>query len=192
MLLSSSDSRGSIQMPVSGASVLTWGHRALTSVVETGSRLLARAAISGCDRRRVERRSAEPPAPAVSSPAPPQPPTPPPPTVAGRPESATTSEAQPRRSVPARATAPSVTPAMVRRWAHEQGIQVADRGRIPQSLMASTWHRWHGQRQEAAGPAEPPPRAHAARPAAPAPLQPDDPLAARHSSRSHKRPWCQG
>ena len=47
-------------MPASGSSVLTWGHRALTSAVETGSRLLARAAIFGGDRRPLERRSAEP------------------------------------------------------------------------------------------------------------------------------------
>src|SRR5512142_2533083 len=46
------------QMRVSGSSVLTWGHRALTSAVEIGSRLLARAAISGGDRRPLERRSA--------------------------------------------------------------------------------------------------------------------------------------
>ncbi|MGE5763507.1 MAG: histone-like nucleoid-structuring protein Lsr2 [Mycobacterium leprae] len=105
------------------------------SAVEAGSRLLARAAISGGDRRPLERRSAEPPAPNVPSPAPPQPPSPPLPTGAGRPVSATTSDAQPPHSPPARAATASVTPAMVRRWAHEQGIQVADRGRIPQSLM---------------------------------------------------------
>lgn|SRR5512144_630411 len=124
------------QMPVSGSSVLTWGHRALRSAVETGSRLWARAAaISGGDRRPVERRSTELAAPAGSSPAPPQPPSPPPPTGAGRPGSATTAKAQPRHPVPARVATASVTPAMVRRWAHEQGIQVADRGRIPRSLM---------------------------------------------------------
>ena len=123
-------------MPASGSSVLTWGHRALTSAVETGSRLWARAAaISGGERRPLERRSAELAAPAGSSSAPPQPPTPPSPTVPGRCVSATASAAQPRHPVPARAATASVTPAMVRRWAHEQGIQVADRGRIPQSLM---------------------------------------------------------
>ncbi|MGE5764520.1 MAG: histone-like nucleoid-structuring protein Lsr2 [Mycobacterium leprae] len=123
-------------MPASGSSVLTWGHRALTSAVETGSRLWARAAAtSGGDRRPLERRSAER-APAISPPAPPQPPTPPSPTVPGRCVSATASAAQPRHPVPARAATASVTPAMVRRWAHEQGIQVADRGRIPQAVMA--------------------------------------------------------
>ncbi|MGZ6834167.1 MAG: Lsr2 family DNA-binding protein [Mycobacteriaceae bacterium] len=30
---------------------------------------------------------------------------------------------------------------MVRSWAHEQGIQVADRGRIPRSVMQPPWRR---------------------------------------------------
>jgi hypothetical protein len=131
-LLVSKAARGAL-MPVSGPSVLTWGHRVLgVAVGTTGSRLRARvAAMAACGRRPVEQqRPAATIAPSGAVQQPPNPPT----TVAG-PATTTAPQAHREPTVPTRVATASVTPAMVRRWAHEQGIQVADRGRIPQSLM---------------------------------------------------------
>lgn len=125
-------------MPVFGSSVLAWSHRVLTVAVETGSRLLACVAtVSGGGGRPAEQRRVEVAAPVVSSGGPQHPPGTPPRAVAGRArETVATSEPQGQRPVSAgRAATASVTPAMVRRWAHEQGVQVADRGRIPRSVM---------------------------------------------------------
>lgn len=124
-------------MPVVGSSVLVWTRRALTAAVETGCRLLAHAAsVSGCSGRPAGQRPAEGAASPVSSGTAQQPPATSPPPVAARAVVAATSEAQRHRPVPVNraATAP-VTPAMVRRWAHEEGIQVAGRGRIPRSVL---------------------------------------------------------
>src|SRR5512144_1045987 len=179
-------------MPVSSSSVLTWSLRALAGAVETGSRLLARVGtVSGCGSRPPEQRLAEVAGAVVSSSAPQQPPSTP--TVAGRAGgTVATSKAQGQRAVPARAATASVTPATVRSWAHERGIQVSDRGRIPRSSWSSTWPRWCGQRPVVAGPAEPPPRGHAPHPAVPAPPRPDLLLGTRRpyivmSGRIHRR-----
>src|SRR5512144_2009090 len=90
--------------------VLAWGHRVLTVAVQMGSRL------AGSVTDEEQPRDAA--APVVSS---------------GAPQPA---QVQGKGSVrDHRTAAASVTPAMVRRWAHEQGIRIADRGRIPQSVM---------------------------------------------------------
>lgn len=92
--------------------VLAWGHRVLTVAVQMGSRL------AGSVTDEEQPRDAA--APVVSSGAP-------------QPRMA---QVQGKGSVHDHRTATaSVTPAMVRRWAHEQGIRIADRGRIPQSVM---------------------------------------------------------
>src|SRR5512135_1265399 len=125
-------------MHVFGSSVLTssvfaWSHRALTVAMETGARLVAGVAAVASGGRPVEQRPVEVTAPLVSRGGPPQPPG----TVAGQaPETAATAAAQEQRSVPTYRAAPEpVTPAIVRSWAREQGIQVADRGRIPRAVM---------------------------------------------------------
>src|SRR5512144_2451253 len=121
-------------MPISGSSVLAWGHRTLSVAVEAGSRLRARlTAVAGCGGRAVEQPPPAVAGPVASSAAPQQRPSGPP-TVAG-PGTTPASPAHPQRPGSARAATASVTPAMVRRGAHEQGIQIADRGRIPQSVM---------------------------------------------------------
>ncbi|MGE5762462.1 MAG: histone-like nucleoid-structuring protein Lsr2 [Mycobacterium leprae] len=126
-------------MPVFGPSVRTWSHRAASVVVQTGSRLVAHAtaALAGCGGRPIEQRRVEVAAPHASSGTAHQPPSASPPPVAARaPGVPVTSETQGQRPAPApRAVTASVTPAMVRRWAHERGIAVADRGRIPRSVM---------------------------------------------------------
>src|SRR5512132_328228 len=123
-------------MHISSSSVLTWSHRALAGAVETGFRLMAHvAAISGCGSRPADQRGAEAPRLVVSSGVPQQPPgTLPRPVVGPARGTGTASEAQGQRPIPARAATASVTPAMVRRWAHEQGIDCRS-GADPQSLM---------------------------------------------------------
>src|SRR5512143_2979750 len=125
-------------MHVFGSSVLTssvsaWSYRALTVAMETGARLVAGVAAVAGSGRPVEQRPVEVTAPFVSRGGPPQPPG----TVAGQaPGTAATAAAQEQRSVPTYRAAPvPVTPAMVRSWGREQGIQVADRGRIPRAVM---------------------------------------------------------
>src|SRR5512144_3185613 len=121
-------------MPISGSSVLAWGRRTLSVAAEAGSRLRARlTAVAGCGDPAVEQRPAELDGPVASSAAAQQRPNVPP-TLAG-PGTTPASPAHPQRPGSARAATASVTPAMVRRWAHEQGIQIADRGRSPQSVM---------------------------------------------------------
>ncbi len=121
-------------MPVCDSSVFTWSHRALTVAVKTGARLVAAgAATVGGGGRPAEQRRGEVAASLVSRGGPPQPPG----TGAGQVRgTAATSAAPGQRPAPADRAAPaSVTPAMVRSWAREQGIQVADRGRIPRAVM---------------------------------------------------------
>jgi Lsr2 len=121
-------------MHVLGSSVLSWSRRAVTVAVKQGSHLLAYiAAVSRCGRP-AEQRRGEAAGVDVSNAGPQQPSGTPP--VAGPHRTAATPASQRQRPVAARraATAP-VTPAMVRSWAHAQGIQVADRGRIPRSVM---------------------------------------------------------
>jgi len=120
-------------MHVFGWSVLTWSYRALTGAVGHGSRLLARLADGSGGGGRAGRLGVAAPSASASgsqqvSDTPP---------VAGRSrETAPTQAARRQHRVAARpAATTAVTPAMVRSWAHEQGIQVADRGRIPRSVM---------------------------------------------------------
>jgi hypothetical protein len=126
-------------MQVLGWSVVTWSYRTLTGGVEQASRLWLRLAdgSSGRGRRDGQRRRdvVDPSgpvggAPLVSAASP----------AAGRTvnksaPAPTAPQPRPQR-VPVRppGSAP-VTAAMVRRWAREQGIEVADRGRIPRSVM---------------------------------------------------------
>lgn len=134
-------------------SVLTWGHRVLTIALEMGSRRTERLVED--DGRPVEGSHAGgPPAPSPAS----QPPSARPAT-GPAPGTVTRTQAQARRRVPAHPAATvSVPPAVVRRWAHEQGIQVADRGRIPQSLMeqylAQTARPAAGSRQSSRAPSK--------------------------------------
>ncbi len=114
-----------------------FSRRALTVAVEHGYRLLARLADGSSGRRRPndQRRSGgvDPSAsvgraPQVSDPPPAAGPT-------GN-SAPTPTQQQRRQRAPARlAAATPVTPAMVRCWAQEQGIEVADRGPIPRSVM---------------------------------------------------------
>ena len=121
-------------MHVLGSSVLGWSRRALTVAVEQGSHLLAYiVAVSGGGRREEQRRG-ETAGRDVSNVGP-QPPSLTP-RVAGPDGTAATPASQERRPVAERgAAAAPVPPVVVRSWAHERGIQVADRGRIPQSVM---------------------------------------------------------
>src|SRR5512142_201586 len=107
------------------SSVFTWSHRTLTVALETGARLVAGlAAVADGGGRPVEQRPVEVTAPLVSRGGSPQPPN----TVAGQAlETAATSAAQQQRSVPTYRAAPApLPPALVRNWAREQGIQVAE------------------------------------------------------------------
>src|SRR5512144_2997225 len=100
-------------MPVSGPSVLTWGHRVLGVAVDAGSRLRARvAAMAACGRRPVEQRPAAMTAPSGALQQPPNRPT----TVAGPPIT-TAPQTRGEHTVSTRVATASVTPAMVRRWA---------------------------------------------------------------------------
>ncbi len=125
-------------MQVLGWSVLTWSYQTLTGGVEQASRLWLRLAdgSSGRGQRDGQARgdvvdpSGSVGAQQVSAASP----------AAGRTvrkNSPPPAAPQPRRRpVPVRPPGLTpVTPAMVRRWAQEQGIDVADRGRIPRSVM---------------------------------------------------------
>ncbi len=126
-------------MQVLGWSVVTRSYRTLTGGVDQASRLWTRLAdgSSGHGQRDGQaRRDVVDPsgsvggAPQVSAASP----------TAGRTVNKTapaSAAPQPRRQpVPVRPPGSAlVTPAMVRRWAQEQGIEVADRGRIPRSVM---------------------------------------------------------
>lgn len=126
------------------SSLFTWSHRMLTIAADKGSRLMAHLAVGSGSRER----PAEQHQVAVASPTG---------THAGRRPRGDTSlptaltlvgETTPAGDTSAPTTSPrhhsvrtrraasaSVTPAMVRRWANEHGIQVADRGQIPRSVM---------------------------------------------------------
>src|SRR5512143_3247030 len=121
-------------MHVLGSSVLGWSRRALTVAVEQGSHLLAYiVAVSGGGRG-AEQRRGETAGLDVSNVGPQLPSGTP--RVAGPDRTAAAPASQERRPVAERPAAPApVTPAVVRSWAHERGIQVADRGRIPRSVM---------------------------------------------------------
>jgi hypothetical protein len=125
-------------MYVIGRPVLGWSHRLLTIAVEQGSRLLARLADTAGNGRPVAPAHVEGPDRAISGGGAPQPAISPAvadgggETVPPAPERPT--PRQPR-DAPREATTAAVTPAVVRRWAQEQGIQIAERGRIPRSVM---------------------------------------------------------
>lgn len=124
-------------MSVFGSSVLTWTRRAVTGAADAGSRLWAHAAAVSCgDGRLTEQRREQVTGGRVSS-GTLQPPIAALPRVTTRaPDVPARSEAQGPRPAPVPRVVPApVTPTMVRRWAHEQGIAVADRGRIPRSVM---------------------------------------------------------
>lgn len=117
---------------------LTHSHQALMRAVKRGTSLLARrTAVSGgvgppANQRRVEVTDV-----AAPSDGPRQRPDTTPPTVAASARgAAATPESQRKRAAAGQdAASARVTSAMVRSWAHERGIQISDRGRIPQSLM---------------------------------------------------------
>lgn len=124
------------------SSVFTLSHRMLTVAADKGSHLMAHLAVGSNGRERPTKQHAV--APPIGTHAGPPPrtdtslPTAPTPLDKTAPAGDTSATTKPPRHHAVRtrraATAP-VTPAMVRRWAHEHGIQVADRGRIPRSVM---------------------------------------------------------
>jgi hypothetical protein len=125
-------------MYVIGRPVLGWSHRLLTIAVEQGSRLRARLADAAGDDPRPEPAHVADPDGAISGGGSPQPSVAP--AVAdsrGETVPPTPKRPTPRqhRDAPREATTAAVTPAVVRRWAQEQGIQIGDRGRIAQSVM---------------------------------------------------------
>src|SRR5512144_988333 len=104
-------------MPVSGSSVLTWRHRALTGALKTGSRLFARAAaLAGCGGRPTEQPPVPIPGADVWSGSSAQPSSQLAPTVTVRaPETPTTSDAREQQAVSARAGTAPLPSAMGRR-----------------------------------------------------------------------------
>src|SRR5512142_3347770 len=117
--------------------VLSWSHRTITAAADKGSGLVAHLAAGSCNKDRpAEQGHVEVVNPAVSHDGPQQPNDTSPDTDTARVGTPATTRRSPRQH-PVRRRPPTapVTPAMVRRWAHEQGIQVADRGRIPRSVM---------------------------------------------------------
>ena len=136
-LLARSRAREGATMHVFGP-VLSWSRQMMTTAADRGFDLVAHLVTipaTGIVRR--EQRHVQAAGPVVGHGRPQQARDTSPHTNAARVATSATTRQSPRqRPVPARhpATAP-VTPAMVRRWAHEQGIQVAERGRIPRSVM---------------------------------------------------------
>lgn len=124
------------------SSVFTLSHRMLTAAADKGSHLMAHLAIGSSGRERPTKQHAVDPPIGTHAGPPPRaytsPPTAPTPVDETTPAGDAPATTKPPRHHAVRtrraATAP-VTPATVRRWAHEHGIQVADRGRIPRSVM---------------------------------------------------------
>jgi hypothetical protein len=110
----------------------------VTVAVEHGYRFLTRLAESSGGRRRPSDRGrsefADSSASVGSAPRVSE--TSPVPAPAGTGAPTPAAQRPQRQPVPARPTATApVSPATVRRWAQEQGIEVADRGPIPRSVM---------------------------------------------------------
>jgi len=122
-------------MQVLGWSVLTRSYRALTGAVEQGSLLWARLADGFGDGSHPDGKGRRPAVDPSESVGGAQQVSDAPPAAGPTGKSAPAPVAQQQR-VPERppSTAP-VTPATVRRWAQQQGIEVADRGRISRSVM---------------------------------------------------------
>src|SRR5512135_3731256 len=108
-------------MLISGPSLLSWGRRTTTTIMAIGSGLWYRAGRGpgvqvGQPRSGRAGLAAGPAVPTGAGPGVSSPDQVPP---------------QQRPAPPRRPASASVTPAVVRAWAHAQGLPVADRGRIP-------------------------------------------------------------